>query len=110
MDVQRDMPRGLLWGLVTLIITKRACFIGEVKYQKHRISDERTQNERHAYAASPNIYKARRYLEVLVKGLAGARKYFLAFDPKDRNVKVRFETQEMDGPDFTQMSLESEGQ
>jgi len=48
------------------------------------------QNEREAYQAAPEIYRARRMLDVLIAGLKDARKYFLAFDPGDRIVRVRF--------------------
>jgi regulator of protease activity HflC (stomatin/prohibitin superfamily) len=61
------------------------------------------QNERFAYAASPEIYKKRRYLQVLVNGLKDARKYFLAFDAQGRNVHVRYETQEQAQPDIVDM-------
>jgi regulator of protease activity HflC (stomatin/prohibitin superfamily) len=52
------------------------------------------QNEREAYQAAPQVYKARRMLEVLVAGLKDARKYFLAFDPGNRTVRVRFLAEE----------------
>jgi membrane protease subunit HflK len=61
------------------------------------------QNERYAYAAAPKIYKARSYLQVLVDGLKDARKYFLAFEPGDRDVHIRLETQEQAQPDITEM-------
>jgi hypothetical protein len=47
-------------------------------------------NEREAYRAAPRIYRARRVMEVLVDGIKDARKYFLAFDPGARKVRVRF--------------------
>ena len=47
------------------------------------------ENERDAYRAAPSIYKARRLMEVLVDGLKDSRKYFLAFDPGARQVRVR---------------------
>lgn len=50
----------------------------------------RAQNERAAFHAAPEIYKTRRLIEVLVDGLKEARKFFLAFDPGDRLVRVRF--------------------
>ncbi len=50
----------------------------------------RVQNEREAYRAAPDVYRARRLMEVLVDGIADARKFFLAFDPGDRKVRVRF--------------------
>jgi regulator of protease activity HflC (stomatin/prohibitin superfamily) len=52
------------------------------------------QNERDAYQAAPEVYQARRMLEVLVAGLKDARKYFLAFDPGDRIVHMRFIAEE----------------
>lgn len=48
------------------------------------------RNEREAYRAAPKVYKARRLMEVLVNGIKNARKYFLAFDPEGRTVRVRF--------------------
>ncbi|HQL54759.1 MAG TPA: hypothetical protein PLQ87_08620, partial [Phycisphaerae bacterium] len=48
------------------------------------------QNERTAYYTAPSVYKTRRLAEVLVNGLKDARKYFLAFDPGGRTVRVRF--------------------
>ena len=50
----------------------------------------RAENEREAYQAAPEVYKARRLMEVLTDGVRDARKYFLAFDPGDRLVRVRF--------------------
>ena len=49
-----------------------------------------TQNERAAYMAAPEVYKTRRLIEVLVNGVKDARKFFLAFDPGQRHVRVRF--------------------
>ncbi len=48
------------------------------------------QNEREAYRAAPAVYQARRLIEVLVEGLKDARKFFLAFEPGPRQVRVRF--------------------
>ncbi|MCH7870251.1 MAG: hypothetical protein IID33_00985 [Planctomycetes bacterium] len=61
----------------------------------------RLRNERRAYRAAPELYKQRKYLEALVLGLMDARKYFLAFDPGDRDIKIRVEAQEVIGPDFS---------
>ncbi|MFQ5805613.1 MAG: SPFH domain-containing protein [Phycisphaerae bacterium] len=61
------------------------------------------QNERYAYAAAPEVYKARSYLQVLVAGIKGARKYFLAFDPGDRKVHLRIEAQEQAQPDIVDL-------
>ncbi len=61
------------------------------------------QNERFAYRAAPAIYKARRYLQVLTNGIKNARKYFLAFEPGDRKVHIRLETQEQAQPDLVDM-------
>lgn len=55
---------------------------------------KRLQNEREAFAASPKVYKARQYLKVMAAGLANARKYFMAFDPGDRKLHIRFDLQE----------------
>jgi len=57
------------------------------------------QNERYAYAAAPEVYKARSYLQVLVKGIKDARKYFLAFEPPP-NLHIRIEAQEQAQPDI----------
>ncbi len=50
----------------------------------------RTQNEQEAFRAAPDVYKTRRLVDVLVNGLKNSRKFFLAFDPGDRVVRVRF--------------------
>lgn len=60
----------------------------------------RLEQEKTAYNAAPEIYRVRSYLDVLVSGLARARKYFLAFDPGNREVHVRLETQEEARPDL----------
>jgi regulator of protease activity HflC (stomatin/prohibitin superfamily) len=60
----------------------------------------RLGQERMAYDAAPEIYKVRSYLDVFVEGLGRARKYFLAFDPGERKVHVRLETQEQARPDL----------
>ena len=54
----------------------------------------RSQGEGEAFRAAPRIYKVREYLAALVDGLRDSRKYFLAFDPHGRTVRVRFEAQE----------------
>lgn len=59
----------------------------------------RLENERETHAVNPRVYKARRYLEVLVSGVKKSRKYFLAFDPKGRNIHLRGEMQEKLRPD-----------
>ena len=66
------------------------------------------QNERYAYAAAPEIYKARSYLQVLVNGISNARKYFLAFEPRGRKVHIRLETQEQARPDLVDIPTEVE--
>ena len=63
----------------------------------------RLENERHAFAAAPEIYKARSYLQVLTEGLKNARKYFLAFPPDKANVHVRIEAQEQPRTDITDL-------
>jgi membrane protease subunit HflK len=65
------------------------------------------QNERFTYAAAPEIYKTRSYLQVLVDGLRDARKYFLAFDPGDRKVHLRVEAQTQAQPDIVNMPMET---
>jgi regulator of protease activity HflC (stomatin/prohibitin superfamily) len=47
-----------------------------------------------AYAGAPEIYQARRYLEVLTNGLRNARKFFLAIEPGERKFHVRVEAQD----------------
>ncbi len=49
----------------------------------------RARYERDAYRAAPEVYKVRRLTEALVEGIKDARKFFLAFDPGDRLVRVR---------------------
>lgn len=57
----------------------------------------RARMEREAYLAAPEVYKSRRLMEVLVEGLKDARKYFLAFDPTGRQVRVRFVLEDQPG-------------
>ena len=52
------------------------------------------QNEREAYRAAPEIYRARRLIDVLVQGMKEGRKFFLAFDPRGRLVRVRFNVED----------------
>lgn len=52
------------------------------------------QNERQAYRAAPEVYKTRRLAEVLVNGIKDSRKFFLAFDPGQRLVRVRFSVEQ----------------
>ena len=60
----------------------------------------RAENEHEAYRAAPRVYKTRRLIDVLVEGLKDARKYFLAFDPGDRLVRVRFVAEDKPGEEF----------
>ncbi len=46
--------------------------------------------EREAFRVAPNTYKSLRLMETIAEGISSARKYFLAFDPKGREVRVRF--------------------
>lgn len=62
----------------------------------------RAEIEREAYRAAPQVYKIRRELEVLVEGMKDARKFFLAFDPGDRLVRVRFVAEDQPGTDIIQ--------
>lgn len=50
----------------------------------------RVENEREAYTVARHTYRTRRLMETLAEGLHDARKYFLAFDPAGREVRVRF--------------------
>lgn len=65
-------------------------------------------NERDAYSASPQVYKARRYLDVITHGIRDARKYFLAFRPQGRKVHVRLETEDVARPDLGNLSVKEE--
>jgi membrane protease subunit HflK len=51
-----------------------------------------------AYRAAPRLYQVRKYLEVLVEGIQNSRKFFLAFDPGARQVRVRFMAEEQAAP------------
>jgi hypothetical protein len=62
------------------------------------------QNERYAYEAAPEIFRARRFLEVLRDGLGRARKYFVMVDDPER-VKLRIEAQERARPDLATTPL-----
>jgi hypothetical protein len=61
----------------------------------------RIRGEREAFRAAPNIYRTRKYLEALSEGLANARKFFLAFDPGDRDVTIRIIAEEKARADDT---------
>jgi regulator of protease activity HflC (stomatin/prohibitin superfamily) len=54
----------------------------------------RVDGERAAYRAAPRVYKIRKYLEVLTAGIKDSRKFFLAFDPGNRWVRVRLMAEE----------------
>ncbi len=58
------------------------------------------RNERAAFRAAPQVYKSRRLMEVLTEGLKDARKFFLAFDPGDRTVRVRFVAEDQASTDI----------
>ncbi len=58
------------------------------------------RNERAAFRAAPQVYKSRRLMEVLTEGLKDARKFFLAFDPGDRRVRVRFVAEDQASTDI----------
>lgn len=63
-------------------------------------------NERRAHDAAPKIYRARRYLEVLITGMRDARKYFLAFDPAGRQVRVTYDAHEVAAPELGTLPAE----
>lgn len=65
------------------------------------------QNEREAYRAAPEIYKARRLMDVLVEGLKDARKIFLGFEPAGRTVRVRFTQEDDSRLDMTEIAPRS---
>lgn len=60
----------------------------------------RIEKEREAYRAAPQVYKTRRLAEVLVNGMKDARKLFVAFDPGDRLLRVRFVAEDEAGTDI----------
>ena len=64
----------------------------------------RLLNERVAYRAAPELYKRRRYLQALAGGMRAARKYFLAFEPGDRTIRLRLEMQEQARPDIESLT------
>jgi len=51
-----------------------------------------------AYRAAPRLYQVRKYLAVLVEGIQNTRKFFLAFDPAGRQVRVRYLAEEQAAP------------
>lgn len=57
------------------------------------------ERERTAYAAAPEIYKARSYLQALVNGIRASRKYLLMFENPGKQTRVRIEAQETARPD-----------
>ncbi len=57
----------------------------------------RVRGEREGYRAAPRVYRVREYLEILVNGIRGTRKYFLAFEPGDRQVRIRYQAEEQAG-------------
>jgi membrane protease subunit HflK len=59
----------------------------------------RLLGEREAYHAAPRLYRIRKYLQVLVEGLEQTRKFVLAFEPRGRQVRVRFMAEEQARPD-----------
>jgi len=63
----------------------------------------RLLGEREAYHAAPGLYRIRKYLQVLVEGLEQTRKYVLAFEPRGRQVRVRFMAEEQARPDVGEM-------
>jgi modulator of FtsH protease HflK len=64
----------------------------------------RVEGERAAYRAAPRVYKLREYLDALVKGIQDSRKFFLAFDPAGRTVRVRFMAEEQSRPDISDVA------
>lgn len=63
--------------------------------------------EREAFRVAPNTYKSLRLMETIANGIQGARKYFLAFEPKGREVRLRFVTEDDKGSviDLTRTQL-----
>ncbi len=66
------------------------------------------QNERFAYRANPRVYRMRTYLEALVNGLSGVRKFFFAFDPGTRHIKLRLNAEDQARPDLTGLPTKEE--
>jgi hypothetical protein len=62
-----------------------------------------------AYHAAPELFKMRQLLDVLVQGLSGARKYVLAFEPReDQTIRLRLITTDELGTDITNLPGPSE--
>ncbi|TWT45547.1 SPFH domain / Band 7 family protein [Phycisphaerae bacterium RAS1] len=57
----------------------------------------RINNQRDAFRSFPEIFKTRAYLDVLVRNMLGKRKFFLAFDPTGRDVRIRADIQDQAG-------------
>lgn len=61
----------------------------------------RMSNERVAFRTAPRVYQARRYFEVMSAGLADARKYLLAFERGDRQIRLGLDLQDRARPEDT---------
>ncbi len=66
----------------------------------------RVQNERLAYQSAPEIYKTRRYLEVMREGIQRARKVLMMFDASGRAVELRMNAEDQPGLDTTMLPSE----
>ncbi len=66
----------------------------------------RARNERAAYHAAPRVYRARRVMDVITAGIMDARKFFLAFNPGERLVRVRFVAEDEPQTDIFELSPE----
>lgn len=91
-----------LQGAAGVVLSKAQANRWEVEMQA-AAKLARVENERYAYQASPNVYKTRRYLEVLVNSLIDSRKYFFAFDPAGRNIHLRIQAEEKVRTDMTNL-------
>jgi regulator of protease activity HflC (stomatin/prohibitin superfamily) len=63
--------------------------------------------EREAFRVAPSTYRSLRLMETIAAGVHNARKYFLAFDPKGREVRLRLVTEDDKGSviDLTRTQL-----
>lgn len=57
------------------------------------------QKQTAAFRAAPEIFKARAYWQAVSDGLRKSRKYLLAFDAAERDLRVRLDAEEQPRPD-----------
>jgi regulator of protease activity HflC (stomatin/prohibitin superfamily) len=93
--LHRGFGQERLGGAAATELAKAAADRWEIE-QRQRADLVRVRQELPAYEAAPEVYKSRRLIDTLVNGIKDARKYFLAFDPGDRAVRVRFVSEAKD--------------